>query len=237
MSTTGSMSTATFQSSAFLLGLCGVGWVGVAWSTANMGNPVVQLMMPRSSSWTLLEAMVVFVMWSVMMGAMMVPSALPMIIAHRRLCGQMPRARHAAFVAAYVLVWSGFSLLAATLQWWLQELGLLSRMLVLTHPKVASLILIGIGAYQFTPIKEACLGSCRTPLGFLATEWRDRPLGAFIMGLRHGVSCVGCCWALMLALFVFGAMELTVIALLSTAVALEKLTHFGQFFFQMFGMA
>ena len=97
-------------------------------------------------------------------------------------------------------------------------------------------MLIGIGLFQLTPIKNACLRVCRTPIGFLATEWRDGPGGAFLMGLQHGAVCVGCCWAMMLALFVFGAMNLIMIALLSTAVALERLTPWGTQFSRLFGL-
>lgn len=192
-----------------------------------MGNPIVQLMMPMSSRWAVPELAMVFVMWSVMMGAMMLPSAMPMILSHRRMCPQIRRGRHVAFVAAYLLIWSGFSGVAALLQWWLQKQGLLSRMLVLTDGAIAGAILIGIGVFQFTQLKDACLRTCRTPLGFLMTEWRDGTAGAFAMGLKHGAYCVGCCWALMATLFVFGVMNVMAVALLTTAVALEKLTPWG----------
>jgi len=192
-----------------------------------MGNPIVQLMMPMSSRWTVPELAMVVVMWSVMMGAMMLPSAMPMILSHRRMSPRNQGGRHSAFVVAYLLIWSGFSCAAALLQWWLQKQGLLSRMLVLTDGVIAGAILIGIGLFQFTQLKDVCLNTCRTPLGFLMTEWRDGTAGAFGMGLKHGASCVGCCWALMATLFVFGVMNVMAVALLATAVALEKLTPWG----------
>lgn len=211
-------------SATILIGLCGIGWLSIIWSATHMSNPFVQLMMPMNAHWSVTEAAMVFVMWTVMMGAMMVPSALPMIMAHRRLGGLEKRRRHAAFVSAYLVVWAGVSAVAALLQWQLQGWGVLSRMLVVTNADLSGVMLVAIGIFQFTPAKEACLNVCRTPLGFLITEWRDGTRGAFTMGLRHGLYCVGCCWAMMCALFVFGAMDLTVIALISSAVALEKLT-------------
>lgn len=224
------------QSAAILLGLSLAGWVGIFWSVANMGNGFVQLMMPMSATWSSAEIAAVFIMWSVMMGAMMLPSAMPMIMAHRRMSAQQTGGRHFAFAAAYLIVWSGFSALASALQWWFQDAELMTRMLVISNEIVASCLLIGAGVFQFTSLKEACLRSCRTPLGFLMTEWREGSTGAFVMGTIHGVYCVGCCAGTMLLLFVFGAMDIRVIAILSTIVALEKLTPWGASFAKFIGV-
>jgi predicted metal-binding membrane protein len=203
-------------------------WVPVVWSVAHMGHPVVQLMMPMSTAWTLPQAAAVLLMWAVMMGAMMLPSTLPMVLAYRRISASRGRPQDGLiFVAGYLVVWCGFSLAATALQWGLQGLGLLTGMLVLKNVTVAGLVLIVAGLSQWTPLKARCLTTCRTPIGFFATEWRAGRLGAFRMGLRHGALCVGCCWSLMALLFVFGVMNLTAIGLLACVVAAEKLLPRG----------
>lgn len=207
------------------------GWVFVIWSGLHMNAPLVQAMMPKMSAWTLHEAAMVWLMWAVMMAAMMLPSAAPMILVHRRMSlGRQERGDHASayFIAAYLLAWSVFSLAAAGAQWTLQSLSVMSGMLIMTDPWLAGAVLAVAGIYQFTPFKEACLANCRTPIGFLATEWRPGNRGAFRMGLKHGSICIGCCWVLMATLFVFGVMSLVAIVLLATAVAAEKLLPWGK---------
>jgi predicted metal-binding membrane protein len=213
-----------------LVGLTALAWVLVIWSSRNMDAPLVMAMMPMTNAWTTLEASMVWVMWAVMMGAMMLPSVYPVIVMHRRVAASRPGGcpgdtRY--FVAAYLIAWAVFSLAATVAQWALQSTGVLSRMLVITQGWLAGVLLVVAGIYQFTPLKDSCLGSCRTPIGFFITHWRTGPLGAFSMGLRHGLYCIGCCWALMALLFVFGVMSLQAIALLATAVAVEKLAPGG----------
>lgn len=217
---------------AALLMLSALGWVFLVWSVANMDAPFVQLMMPGSASWSVPEIAVVWLMWAVMMGAMMLPSAMPMILVHCRLDAGRGGTGAASsdnrwFTGAYLIVWSVFSVAAAALQWALQAAGILMPMLVLTNQTVAGAVLIAAGIVQWTPLKQACLEKCRTPIGFLMTEWRDGRRGALIMGLKHGAYCVGCCWALMALLFVFGAMNLMAIGALATIVAAEKLLPYG----------
>ena len=173
----------------------------------------------------------VWVMWSVMMAAMMLPSAAPMILVHRRISldrEERGTAENVYFIAAYLTAWAVFSLVATAVQWGLQSLSVMSSMLVIADGWIAAALLVAAGIYQFTSYKEACLEKCRTPFGFLVTEWRPGKVGAFDMGLRHGSYCVGCCWALMAALFAFGVMHLGAILLLTTAVAAEKLLPFGK---------
>ncbi len=172
----------------------------------------------------------VWLMWAVMMAAMMLPSAVPMIMTHRRICAgrddQTPAA-NGYFVVSYLVAWSLFSVVGAGLQWLLQTLGAISQLLLVTNVWLAAAILIGAGIYQFTPAKDVCLAKCRTPIGFFLTEWRPGKRGAFQMGLKHGAYCIGCCWAMMAVLFVFGVMNLFAIALLATGVAAEKLLPRG----------
>ena len=128
----------------------------------------------------------------------------------------------ASFACGYIAVWSAFSVAAALSQWALLEFRLISPMMVASAPALSGALLIAAGLYQFTAQKHACLDKCRSPVAFLVAERRDGARGAFIMGLRHGLYCVGCCWLLMLLLFVLGVMNFTWIAALSAFVLLEK---------------
>ncbi len=203
------------------------GWAFVAWMTLSMSHPVVRLAMPLDTAWSGATAVAVVVMWGGMMIAMMLPSAAPMILAFDTLERRDAPAGRAtplslAFGGAYLLVWIGFSALAAGAQWGLQASGLLTPMIVSSSERLTAGLLILAGLYQLTPLKQACLKRCRSPLGFLMEEWRDGTGGALAMGLKHGLYCAGCCWALMLLLFAAGAMNPVWIAFLTLAVALEK---------------
>ncbi|MEZ5609175.1 MAG: DUF2182 domain-containing protein [Rhodocyclaceae bacterium] len=168
-----------------------------------------------------------FVMWTVMMAGMMLPSAAPTII----LYGSLVRSNGAigkvlpgvwTFAAGYVAMWTLFSAVATLLQAALESAALLTPAMASASAGLGALALIGAGVYQLTPFKEACLGKCRNPLQFLMTRWRPGPGGAFRMGLEHGAWCVGCCWALMLLLFVAGVMNLAWVALIAAFVFVEK---------------
>lgn len=169
-----------------------------------------------------------FVMWAVMMAAMMLPTAAPMIIAYARMQGA-DRVRGAgwlpvfAFSAGYVLAWAGFSLAAAGLQAGLTNLAIMSPMMMKATGPLGGAILVVAGLYQFSPVKHACLRQCRTPISFLMTRWREGSLGALRMGWAHGLFCVGCCWALMGLLFVVGVMNAAWIIAITIYVLVEKL--------------
>jgi len=132
-----------------------------------------------------------------------------------------------SFGLGYLAVWTGFSACAAIAQEALHRAALLSGGMAASSPRVAGAILIAAGAYQLTPFKGACLTWCRSPLGFLMSNWRDGALGAFRMGLSHGLYCLGCCWALMCVLFAVGVMNLLWVAGLTALVLLEKVGPLG----------
>jgi predicted metal-binding membrane protein len=134
----------------------------------------------------------------------------------------------AIFLAGYLVVWSAFSLLAAALQWGLQTAALMSAATLKATPLLGALLLIAAGVYQLTPLKYACLARCQSPLSFILTEWREGARGAFVMGLRHGAFCVGCCWALMALLFAAGVMNLLWVAAIAALVLAEKLMPPGR---------
>ncbi len=169
-----------------------------------------------------------FLMWAVMMVAMMVPAASPMILTfaainRRRSAAGTRAVPTAVFLAGYLAVWSGFSLGAAALQRALQTAALLAPGALTATPLAGAALLIAAGLYQLTPLKYACLARCQSPLGFILGEWREGAVGAFVMGLRHGAFCVGCCWALMALLFVAGVMNLLWVAAIAGFVLVEKL--------------
>lgn len=200
---------------------------------AGMMEEMGDMLMPMSTGpWTLSHAVIVLVMWAVMMAAMMLPSAAPMIllyatIARRRSERGEPATASGAFAFGYLAVWAMFSLAAVALQFGLERAALLSPMMETTSIALAGAVLIAAGLYQWTPLKQACLRHCRSPLDFIMTQWRSGARGAFLMGLRHGAVCVGCCWLLMLLLFVGGVMNFAWIAGIALFVLAEKLLPAG----------
>ena len=191
------------------------------------------MLMPMSSGpWTVKHAMVMLVMWAVMMAAMMLPSATPMIllyatIARNRHAKGQPAVESGIFMLGYGAIWIAFSLGAVALQFALERATMLSPMMEATSITLAGGLLIAAGIYQWTPLKQACLLRCRSPLDFVLTHWRNGARGAFVMGVWHGTYCVGCCWMLMLLLFVGGVMNLGWIAGIAIFVLVEKLVPAG----------
>jgi predicted metal-binding membrane protein len=194
----------------------------------------------RPAVWTLPYAALIFAMWWVMMVAMMLPSAAPMLLLFARVNREdkeagAPLVPIALFAAGYLLVWGGFCAVATALQWGLESARLLSPMLVMTNKWLGAGIMIAAGLSQFTPLKAICLRHCRTPLGFLLGSWRSGRLGALRMGLEHGAFCLGCCWFLMALLFFGGVMNLYWIAGLAVFVLLEKTVPLGHWLGRLAG--
>jgi len=183
---------------------------------------------PDLSSWPLATIVPLFLMWAIMMVAMMLPSALPMILTfaavarNRQQLGR-PYVPMSIFVLGYVVVWCAFSVVAAVSQWWLHRHAFLSASMVSRSGWLGGSLLVVAGVFQFTPLKQTCLKHCRGPLAFIMTRWGEGNAGAFRMGLEHGAFCAGCCWALMALLFVVGVMNVGWIAALTLLVCLEKM--------------
>ena len=195
-------------------------------SSQGAGRPAMAAMtMP--AAWTPGYALLMLVMWWVMMVAMMLPSAAPMILLFA-LVNRRSRERGGPFVptalfaGAYLVAWGGFSVLAVGLQWGLERMELLSPSLASRNAMLGGSLLILAGLYQLSPLKHACLRHCRGPVDFLSRHWRSGRGGAFRLGVRHGLYCLGCCWALMTLLFFGGVMNLYWIAGLALFVLLEK---------------
>jgi len=182
---------------------------------------------PELSSWPADTLLPLFFMWAIMMIAMMLPSALPMILTFAAVTRNRQRLGRAyvpmsIFVLGYVAIWCVFSVLAAISQWWLHRQALLSSSMISTSAWLGGTLLLGAGIFQFTPLKRTCLTHCRGPLELIMTRWREGNMGAFRMGLAHGAFCTGCCWALMALLFAAGVMNILWIAALTLLVCLEK---------------
>ncbi len=205
------------------------GWIFLAWAALDMANPLAMLMMPMTSAWSAANVIAVFIMWSLMMMAMMLPSAAPMILLVANLNRKKGTKLHTlSFTGAYLVIWFFFSTAAVFVQWMLQHNGLMSAKMVSSSALLSGILLITVGVLQFSPLKSACLKHCRSPIGFLMTDWRKGTKGAWVMGFRHGAYCLGCCYALMLLLFVGGVMNLAWVAALTLAVAVEKIFPQGE---------
>jgi predicted metal-binding membrane protein len=193
------------------------------------------LMMPTSAPWTATEFAFVFAMWAVMMIGMMTPSVTPMILIYARVGRQAarqgkPLAASAYFAAGYLLTWTGFAVAATSAQWALERAALLTPMMAAASDMFSGAVLIAAGVYQWTPLKDACLRQCQSPLLFIQRHggFRSDLLGTLALGARHGAYCVGCCWVLMALLFVGGVMNVLWIAAIAILVLAEKVIPAGR---------
>lgn len=199
--------------------------------SAEMEHDKMMADMGMAMPWSAADLFFTFAMWTVMMVGMMAPSASPMLLLFAAArAGRSKRGLSLATLAfglGYIAVWTGFSMGAALAQWGLHQAALLSAAMASSSGRLSGAILIAAGAYQLTPWKSTCLTHCRSPLGFLMTNWRGGATGAFRMGFRHGAYCLGCCWALMCVLFVVGVMNLIWISALTAFVLIEKIGPAG----------
>lgn len=204
----------------------------LAWAwllrTAAAGDAMTGMAMAPVEPLSIGYLLPTFVMWAIMMVAMMVPSAAPMILLRARIdkapSAQARSLNSALFASAYVLVWTAFSAATALAQALLVQSGLVSAMALSVGSRTlaAGLLFVAAG-YELSAAKRLCLDKCQSPLLFIVRHYRAGPGGAFRLGLLHGMFCVGCCWALMLLLFVGGVMDLAWVALLGIVVLGEKL--------------
>lgn len=211
-----------------LAAVTAIGWAVMLRLTAGMSMSTAPMGMPSAMPAPGRPLLLVAAMWAAMMVGMMVPSATPMVVAYtdwtrRGRADGSNAAAVGAFLSGYVVVWLAFSLLAALLQLMLEGVGLLTAMGATSRPQLGGTVLVLAGVFQVTPWKESCLRRCRTPVGFLIAEWREGARGGLVMGVRHGIYCLGCCWALMAVLFVVGTMHLVWMALIAAFVLAEKL--------------
>jgi predicted metal-binding membrane protein len=216
-----------------LLGITGVAWAYMVHEARAMGSTGVchcagmKMSGPDLQPWSPLQLIPLFLMWTEMMVAMMIPSAAPLLLTfasvnRKRREQQQPFVSTGIFLLGYLLVWTAFSALAALAQWALHSLSLLSPMMVSSSSVLGVMLLIGAGLFQWSPLKQSCLIQCASPLAFLMKDWREGKGGALVMGVKHGVYCAGCCWLLMGLLFVAGVMNMWWVGVISVFVLLEK---------------
>jgi len=195
----------------------------------HMNMDALLFAMPMTPAWTAIDFILLFLMWFVMMIAMMTPSVAPLILIfamvnRKRKEQQNPFVSTGYLFAGYFFIWAAFSLLATSLQWLLQHVYLLTPEMRITSKIFGGSILILAGIFQFTPLKKTCLSYCRTPVDFIHRSWKEGKTGAIRMGIENGIYCVGCCWVLMVLLFVSGIMNLLWVALIALFVLIEKIS-------------
>lgn len=195
---------------------------------------------PRSGA----DFLLMLAMWAAMMVGMMTPSVAPMVLIYARVAraaeerGQ-PFAAAGWFACGYLCAWCGFAAIATGLQWLLEQAALLTPAMALAHRPLGGALLLAAGLYQWTPLKDACLGRCRSPFQFIQAHggFRRERGASLLLGLKHGLYCIGCCWTLMLLLFLGGVMNLLWIAALAALVLAEKLLPGGRLLSRTAGAA
>lgn len=207
---------------AALLALCVLSWVYL-WA--------VPMPMPGGDArLTPSFVLLTFLMWFVMMIAMMTSAVLPVVLLFQRIVqrSSAPLLRTLLFAGGYFAAWCAFSLLATLLQCGLMRISWIDAMGVAHRTVVSAGLLAAVGIYQWLPVKRVCLEHCRSPVDFLTRHFRRSALGASLTGLQHGLYCIGCCWLLMMLLFVGGVMNLLWVAGITLAVTMEKLMSRGR---------
>ena len=216
-----------------------VSWLALI-QTHSPSAPAHAILEPHATG-GLAAIVIAALMWMGMTVAMMLPPVLPWIlffssVAREQDARRSPLPPTALFASGYFAVWGGYCLVAATIQTTLQDLALLSAVELRTGPYLGGALLVGAGIFQLSPLKAACLKHCRSPLAFFLARWREGPSGAVGMGFRHGLYCLGCCWALMAVAFALGVMNLLWMAALTLILCVEKIAPGGQRLGRAFGV-
>ena len=190
----------------------------------------LQMLSPAFAPWSGTLATWLFAMWFVMLVGMMTPSAAPRVLLYAGVARHAAARGHAFasatwFFGGYLAAWAAFSLLAMLAHWSLESAALMTPAMQAASRPLGGALLLAAGVYQWLPLKQACLARCRAPLAFIQQHggFQASASGSLRLGFRHGLYCVGCCWALMALLFVGGVMNLLWIAGLAMLVLVEKL--------------
>ena len=202
-------------------------WAYMIRMAIDMSGAGMDMNSPCMMTWEPNDILMVFIMWSIMMVAMMLPSVVPMALIlvsvnRRRRQTKDPLIPTGLFLGAYIAVWTGFSALATLAQWGLHAAAMLSHSMAISSPLLGGAMLLASGVFQWTPFRDACMKHCRSPMGFVLTEWREGKRGALFMGLKYGTFCVGCCWMLMTLSLVLGVMNMLWMAALTVLMFWEK---------------
>jgi predicted metal-binding membrane protein len=230
--------------------LAGLGWLYSALLAAGMGRtfgedgaPILQVLCGtlQNTSWSVSAVATVASMWGAMTLAMMLPSAAPMIMTYAGIADTAARKNEHivspfALAAGYMAVWFGFSMVAALVQIALTQTALLNTGMTSASGLFSSAIFIGAGFYQFSALKHACLNRCQQPFPFFFANWATTTGGVFRLGLKQGIYCLGCCWAMMLVMFAVGVMNVIWMAGVGVVMTIEKMLV-GRRFAHAIGMA
>ena len=206
----------------------------------NMDSSFNIFLMPMTGNWAMNDFIVMFLMWTIMMFAMMMPSTFIFINIFEMMRSNIKSVKHPLLELyvisfAYILIWTIFSIFATFLQYYLHNADMINMMGTLKHEMFAGIFLICAGVFQFSSLKNACLEKCRNPLSFIMGRKINNLGDVAKLGLAHGIFCLGCCWALMLLLFINGVMNLLWIVVLTIAVLAEKILPFEKLTSRFFG--
>ena len=226
---------------AALAALTGISWFYLIHDAIGSSGMPACCVLPDARFWGWSEFFSLSIMWTVMMVGMMAPTVAPMALVfakinRNRRAQQRPYVATGMFLIGYLLIWTVFSLVASGAQWGLHRTALMSPEMIASNRWLGAGLLVAAGIFQWTPAKRQCLFHCRSPMDFILTEWREGPGGAIVMGLRHGIFCTGCCWLLMMLLFVVGVMNLLWVALITLFVLAEKVLPLGAWFSRASGI-
>jgi len=215
-----------------LVFLSGLAWAGTVYQAGGMGLGMFTCSMTMGTPFSVSNGLLYVILWGVMMVAMMFPAMTPIVglvqtIARRKQEQGLPFTPVWVFVAGYVTLWTLTGSVGYAADLAIQSLPRTFPVLRSYGTLIGGVTLVGAGVYQLTPLKYLCLSQCRSPMGFLLTSWRDGTVGAFRMGLHHGAYCLGCCWSLMVVLFVMGTMNLVWMGVLSAVIFVEKIVPRG----------
>jgi predicted metal-binding membrane protein len=215
-----------------LVVLSSVAWAGTVYQAGSMGLGMFTCSMTMGTPFSVSNGLLYIILWGVMMVAMMLPAMTPIVglfqmMARRKREQGLPFTPAWVFVAGYVTLWTLTGSIGYAADIAIQSLPGLFPALQSYGMVIGGVTLVGAGIYQLTPLKYHCLSQCRSPMGFLLTSWRDGTVGAFRMGLHHGAYCLGCCWSLMVVLFVMGTMNLVWMGVLSIIIFVEKIVPYG----------
>jgi predicted metal-binding membrane protein len=226
---------------ACLITIAGAGWIslGILAAQAPAGGGILEALAAlcrpgaRSESWAA-EFVPVFLMWSAMALAMMLPTAAPMILTYADIADAAAAKGQSvvspfALVAGYCAVWIGFAAAAALLQVLVVGALVPSNAPPFVVAWLAATVFLTAGLYQFSPLKAACLSACRQPFPFFFANWKTSVRGVAGLGMHQGLHCLGCCWAMMLLMLAGGAMNALWMAALGAVMTIEKLTTTPRF--------
>jgi predicted metal-binding membrane protein len=218
--------------------LVAAGWIYLALTLAGMSGVTALEVLCRPMFGTSgvgpEQALLLFVMWCAMALAMMLPTAIPMILTYADLGATAaakgePAASPLILTAGYILVWLGTAVVLAALQLALARLALIDSGMQSASPLFSGAVFVAAGAYQFSALKRACVTQCQHPFRFFFANWTAEPRGVFRLGVRQGIYCLGCCWAMMVLMFAMGVMNVLWIAVLGAIMTIEKVNTTTRF--------